>query len=139
MPASPGCQWHLKPLYDRAVTSDWHRRRVEAAARSLDATASEGTLRRAALAVRAADQAAGDVVPREEFDRLALDYSACNVRALQTEELLDRALEALDRVAAAQVDVPAYLRDLCFATAAEVRAMLDARRDDDDGPDHWGD
>jgi hypothetical protein len=83
------------------------------------------------MAVRAADRAAG-VVPREDFERLALDYSACNVRALQNEDLLGRALEALDRVAAAEARVPAELRAVCFATAVEVRTMLDARRDAED-------
>jgi hypothetical protein len=112
--------------------SEWHRRRVEAAAQALETAESEGDLRRAQIAVQAADRAGGGVVPREDFERLALDLSACSVRAQQTEDLLRRALEALDQVAGADGRVPRDLRDLCFATAVEVRAMLDARRDDED-------
>jgi hypothetical protein len=98
--------------------SDWHRTRIEAAARALAGTTpGESELRRAEVAVRAADQAGYGVVPREEYEQLALDYSAMQVRALQDEDLLRRALEALDRIAVES------------ATATEVRAMLDARRE----------
>jgi hypothetical protein len=106
---------------------------VQAAARALaDCGASDDELRRAESAVHAADEAVYGVVPREEYEQLALDYSAMKVRALQDEDLLTRALEALDRVAAESSEKEP--RDLAFATAAELRALLGARSDDDDDP-----
>jgi hypothetical protein len=110
---------------------DWHRRRMEAAARALADAEGEGNLRRAELAVHAADRAGGGIVPLQDFEGLALDFSAWRVRALQDEDLLGRALTALDCIADAGEDTPAGLRELAFATAVEVRAMLDARRDSD--------
>jgi hypothetical protein len=77
------------------------------------------------------------VVPHEEFEQLALDYSAWTVRARQTDELLRRALETLDRIAAASPeDVAPVLSGLAFGTAVELRALLDAQRDvaDDESP-----
>jgi hypothetical protein len=113
------------------VSREWHSIRVEAAEQALQRAAAETDRRRAELALSAADDAAGGIVPREDFERLALDYSARNVDLHQTEDLLGRALEALDAVAAAGEHVPKHLRDDCFVTAVEIRAMLDARRDED--------
>lgn len=107
--------------------TDWHRVRLEAAARALAEAGDADDAERARAAVRAADDAVYGVVPREEFEALALDYSAMRVRALQDEDLLDRALDALDRIAATGPD--AESRGLAFGVATEVRAMLDARRD----------
>jgi len=110
--------------------SDWHRRRLEAAGKALSrAEPAGGPLTQAELVLRAADSAVGGVVPQEEYQQLALDNSAWRVRALQDEDLLARALEALDAVAAAGDAVPADVRNDAFARAVEVRAMLDARRD----------
>ena len=118
--------------------SDWHRRRAEAAADALAAAAPDGDpLARAAHLLRAADDAVGGVVPQEEYQQLALDYSAWRVRALQDENLLERALEALDAIAGAGEGQSGELRNRAFAAAVEVRAMLDARADartDDDEP-----
>jgi hypothetical protein len=103
---------------------------VEAAARALaSSSATDDVIRRAEVAVHAADAAVYGVVPREEYEQLALDYSAMKVRALQDEDLLELALETLDSIAAESLESKA--RDLAFATAAEVRAMLRARSDDD--------
>ena len=103
---------------------------MEAAARALASSSeTDDAIRRAENAVHAADAAVYGVVPREEFEQLALDYSAMKVRALQDEDLLDLALETLDRIAAESLERRA--RDLAFATAAEVRAMLRARSDND--------
>jgi hypothetical protein len=116
--------------------SDWHRRRIEAGSEAL-ASCDPGAaaLVRAERVLRAADGAVGGVVPQEEYQQLALDYSAVRVRALQDEDLLERVLEQLDRIAAADDAVPRDLRNDAFATAVEVRAMLDARRDaQDDEP-----
>jgi hypothetical protein len=108
--------------------TDWHRRRVDAAARALAAARpEEADHRRAQAAIHAADDAVGGVVPRQEYEQLALDYSAMRVRALQDEDLLERALEALDRIAGAGGGVSAELQAVAFGTAVEVRAMLDAR------------
>ena len=116
--------------------SDWHRMRVEAAARALARTPpGESEVRRAEAAVHAADQAGYGVVPREDYEQLALDYSAMRVRALQDEDLLGRALEALDRIAAERDLTPVEPRNLAFGTAVEVRALLDARRDHQSGED----
>jgi hypothetical protein len=104
---------------------------VEAAARALAGLApGEGDLRRAEAAVHAADGAGYGVVPREEYESLALDYSAMRVRALQDEDLLQRALEALDRIGGSGESVATDLRALAFGVAVEVRALLDARSDD---------
>ena len=66
--------------------TNWHRRRVEAAARALAGDDAQPLdLDRAEAAIRAADQAGYGVVPREEYERLAIDYSAMKVRALQGE------------------------------------------------------
>jgi hypothetical protein len=116
--------------------SDWHRRRVEAAAEALArAEAGANHLSRAELVLRAADGAVGGIVPVEEYQQLALDYSAWRVRAFQDEDLLERTLETLDRIEASPEEVPAEVRHSAFVTAVEVRAMLDARRDaQDDEP-----
>jgi hypothetical protein len=115
--------------------SDWYRVRVEAAAGAL-ARAPSGTAvsELAHAAVQAADRAAGGVVPREDYEQLALDLGAWRLRALQTEALLERALALLDEVAAPGEGAPARLRNASFATSVEIRAALDARRDprDDD-------
>jgi hypothetical protein len=110
--------------------TDWHRRRVEAAAEALSRSTEADQIRRAEAALRAADDIVYGVVPREEFEQLALDYSAMKVRAVQDEELLRRALEALDRIAAQSEDVE-YV-NLAFVTATELRALLAARADGDD-------
>jgi hypothetical protein len=86
-------------------------------------------LRRAEAAVHAADAAGHGIVPSDDFDRLALDFSAWRVRALQDEDLLGRALEALDQIAGGGDDVATELRELAFTTAVELRALLDARSD----------
>jgi hypothetical protein len=118
--------------------SDWHRRRVEAAAQAMAGAGRDADpLAHAGNVLRAADGAVGGVVPQEEYQQLALDYSAWRVRALQDETLLERTLEALDVIAAAVDGPPDDLRNRAFATAVEVRAMLDARRDaraDEDEP-----
>jgi hypothetical protein len=97
--------------------------------------ADEDAATHAGRVLRAADAAVGGVVPQEAYQQLALDYSAWRVRALQDEELLGRALDALDR--AAEGEDAAQLRGGAFAAAVEIRALLDARRDataDDDEP-----
>jgi hypothetical protein len=112
--------------------TDWHRRRLEAGARALAGLEGrpepdEVRLQHMASALRAADRAGGGVVPRPEFEQLALDFGEWRVRALQTEQLLEGALEALERIAAGDEGKPSSMRDLAFATAAELRAALDAR------------
>lgn len=109
--------------------SDWHRSRVEAAARALAAAGTDDdAAARAEAAVRAADRAAGGVVPQGDYERLALQLSAWRVRALQTDELLDRALRALDRVADATAATSSDVHDLASFTAVELRTLLDAQR-----------
>jgi hypothetical protein len=111
--------------------SEWHRRRLEAAARALSGlSAGDDDYRRAAAVVHAADAAVYGVVPREEFEQLALDYSAMKIRALQVEDLVSRALETLDEIAAGAG--PHEARDVAFATATELRAVLAAHSDSDD-------
>lgn len=110
---------------------EWHSRRVEAAAQAL-APAAEGDLGRAEAAIRAADRAVGGIVPREEYERLAIEYGAWKVHALQTDGLLERALEALDRIAGSPEGAAVELRNLAFVTAVEVRAALDARSEDNE-------
>jgi hypothetical protein len=113
--------------------SDWHRTRVEAAAHALAREpGGADDLRRAARALQAADAAVYGIVPREDYELLALDYSAMKVRAHQSEELIARALEALDRIAAESAE--AKPRGVAFACATEVRVLLAARADAD-GPD----
>jgi DNA repair exonuclease SbcCD ATPase subunit len=113
--------------------SEWHRRRAQAATRALaDAEGAEENLRRAEAALHAADRAVGGVVPLEEYEQLALDYGAWKVRAEQAEELLERTLEALDRIAGSDEAVATQVRDLAFATGTEVRALLGAQREPED-------
>ncbi len=112
--------------------TDWHRRRVEAGARALAGLEGrpepdEVQLQHMASALRAADRAGGGVVPRPEFEQLALDFGEWRVRALQTEQLLERALEALERIAGGDEDEPSSMRALAFSSVAELRAALDAR------------
>lgn len=119
--------------------SDWHRRRVEAAGEALArAEAGLDRLAQAEHMLRAADHAVGGIVPLEEYQQLALDYSAWRVRAFQDEDLLERALEALDGIAGGGDGVSTEARNAAFAATVEIRAMLDARRDarddDDDEP-----
>ena len=110
--------------------SAWHRRRAQAAARAL--ADAEENLRRAEAALHAADRAVGGVVPLEEYEQLALDFGAWKVRAQQAEDLLERTLEALDRIAGSDEGEAAQMRDLAFATGAEVRALLGAQRETED-------
>jgi hypothetical protein len=113
--------------------SAWHGRRAQAAARALaDAEDAAENLRLAEAALHAADRAVGGVVPLEEYEQLALDYGAWKVRAEQAEELLERTLEALDRIAGSDEGVAAQMRDLAFATATEVRTLLGAQRETED-------
>jgi hypothetical protein len=113
--------------------SAWHRRRAQAAARALaDAEDTEENVRRAEAALRAGDRAVGGVVPLEEYEQLALDYGAWKVRAQQAEDLLERTLEALDRIASSDEGVAAQMRELAFATTTEVRTLLGAQGETED-------
>lgn len=110
----------------------WHEKRIEAAARALaeheGRTAPEEADReRAQAVIRAADSAGGGIVPRVEFEQLALDSSARRVEARQSAELLQAALEALEAIADRAGEEPAQMRDLAFGTAVELRTALDAR------------
>jgi hypothetical protein len=121
------------PTPARRDLSAWHRRRAQAAARALaDAEDAKENLRRAEAALHAGDRAVGGVVPLEEYEQLALDYGAWKVRAQQAEDLLERTLEALDRIAGSDEGVAAQMRDLAFATATEVRTLLGAQRETED-------
>ena len=71
-------------------------------------------------------------MPLEEYEQLALDFGAWKVRAQQAEDLLERTLEALDRIAGSDEGEAAQMRDLAFATGAEVRALLGAQRETED-------
>lgn len=112
--------------------TEWHEKRIEAAARALAeldgrTEAGEEDRRRAQAATRAADGAGGGIVPRVEFEQLALDSSARRVEARQTSELLQVALETLEAIVERAESEAGPIRDLAFATAVELRTALDAR------------
>ena len=109
--------------------SAWQRSRVAAAARAFaDKQVAESDHSRAERAVHAADDAVGGVIPREDYERLAIEYSAWKVRALQADDLIARALDALDRIAGCDEHADTEPRKLALVTATELRVMLAAQR-----------